>query len=77
MTLLELSVLYAESAERIRLRIARLREDARRAPDPETARALEARIAALRPMLRQCRELAVLTARYYDRSYHRYEQYTL
>ena len=26
---------------------------------------------------RECRELAVLTARYYDRSYHKHERYTL
>ena len=32
---------------------------------------------ALFALLRESRELAVLTARYYDRSYHKHEKYTL
>lgn len=77
MTLLEMSVFYAESAERIRLRIAQLRQAERMERDPEVARRLRMRAENLQPMLREMRELAVLTARYYDRSYHRYDKYTL
>lgn len=77
MTLLEMSVHYADSAAVIRARIAELRAAERTAADPETARQLHARAETLRPLLREMRELAVLTARYYDRSYHKHEQYTL
>ena len=77
MTLLEMSVFYADSAARIRLRIAELRALRRQAADAEAARSLDARIAELTPLLRESRELAVLTARYYDRSYHKHERYTL
>ena len=45
--------------------------------DPEAARRLRLRAEGLQPLLRETREIAVLTARYYDRSYHKHEQYTL
>ena len=77
MTLLEMSVHYADSAAVIRTRIAELHAAERTATDPETARRLHIRAEALRPLLREMRELAVLTARFYDRSYHKHEQYTL
>lgn len=77
MTLLEMSVQYADSAALIRARIRELRAEARQQDDPEAARRLRQRIDVLTPMLRECRELAVLTARYYDRSYHKHERYTL
>ena len=77
MTLLEMSVSYADSAALIRTRIAELRVAERTAPDPETARLVRIRAESLRPLLREMRELAVLTARYYDRSYHKHENYTL
>ena len=77
MTLLEMSALYAESADRIRGRIAQLRAAARAEMDPEAARRLRQRAEELQPLLRETRELAVLTARYYDRSYHKHEKYTL
>lgn len=77
MTLLEMSVHYAESADRIRVRIAQLRAAERAEQDPEAARRLRLRQESLQPMLREMRELAVLTARYYDRSYHKHEKYTL
>ena len=77
MTLLEMSVFYAESADRIRLRMAQLQAAERSERDPEAARRLRLRVESLRPMLREMRELAVLTAHYYDRSYHRYDKYTL
>jgi len=77
MTLLEMSVYYAGSADSIRKRMAELRAAERAATDPETARRLRLRRETLQPLLREARELAVLTARYYDRSYHKHEQYTL
>lgn len=77
MTLLEMSASYAASAEAIQGRIMCLRREVRDAADPETARALELRIRALVPILREARELAAVTGRYYDRSYHAYECYKL
>lgn len=77
MTLIELSVQYADSAALIRGRIAELRAAEQAQTDPEAARKLRQRIDTLTPILRECRELAVLTARYYDRSYHKHERYTL
>ena len=77
MTLLELSALYDESATRIRVRMAQLRADAKEQTDPAAAQALRQRIAELTPLLREMRELAVLTADYYDWSYHKHERYTL
>ena len=77
MTLLELSVHYADSAAAIRRRIQELRAQERITPDPEEARRLRRRMEELQPLLREARELAILTARYYDRSYRRNERYTL
>ena len=77
MTLSEMSVQYDDSAALIRTRIRELRAEERQQSDPETARRLRRRIDELTPLLRECRELAVLTARYYDRSYHKHERYTL
>lgn len=77
MTLLEMSASYAASAEAIHSRIVRLRWEAREAEDSEYARALELRIRALVPIWRETRELAEVTARYYDRSYHAYAYYKL
>ena len=77
MTLLEMSVYYADSAALIRTRIAELRAAERAETDPDAARRLRLRIETLRPLLRETRELAVRTARYYDRSYHKHEKYTL
>ena len=77
MTLLEISAQYADSAALIRARICELRADERLAEDPAAAGRLRRRINELTPLLRDCRELAVLTARYYDRSYHKHERYTI
>ena len=66
MTLLEMSVLYADSAAAIRLRITELKAAERQA-DREAARLLRQRIAELAPLLRDARELAFRTAHYYDR----------
>ena len=56
-------------------RIAELREARKHQLDPEIVRRLDRRIAELEPLLREARELAVVTARYYDRRYHKNEKY--
>ena len=76
MTLLEMSALYAESAAALRRRIGELRQAARELKDEEDRRLLRRRITEQTPLL-ETRELAALTAHYYDRSYHRHERYTL
>lgn len=77
MTLMEMSVSYARSADALRCRITELRQAAGTVQDPELARALRLRVEELLPLLREMRELSVVTARYYDRSYHKHERYTL
>ena len=77
MTLLEMSVRYQDSAAAIRQRISELRLAVRLAEDPDTPHALQRRITELTPLLQETRELAVLTAHYYDRSYLKHERYTL
>ena len=77
MTLLEMSFSYQNSAAAIHGRIVELRNLARGQTDPEEASRLRRRIDELTPLWREARELAALTAHYYDRSYHRHEKYTL
>lgn len=60
-----------------RRRIGELRQAARELKDEEDRRLLRRRITELTPLLQETRELAALTAHYYDRSYHRHERYTL
>lgn len=67
MTLLEMSVQYAERAAAIRERITILRGMERQESDPETARSLRRRVAELLPLWQEARDLARLTAHYYDR----------
>ena len=76
MTLLEMSVQYADSAALIRARIRELRTQERQQPDPAAARRLRQRIAALTRFRRECCYLAVWSERYYDSSYHKHERYT-
>ena len=77
MTMLELSAAYRSSAAALRERIRELRAAKRQATSPEEIRALQARISALDPMLREMRELALFTAHYYDRGYVRNGKYRL
>ena len=77
MTLVEMSLYYAQSADALRQRIGQLRLAAAQAETTEAARAFRLRAEELLPLLREMRELTVLTARYYDRSYHKHERYTL
>ncbi len=76
MTLLELSASYRDSAEAIHGRIVELRELERAQSDPGEASRLRRRISELTPIWREARELAALTAHYYDRSFYRYGNYT-
>ena len=62
MTLLEMSVVYAEHAAVIRSRIVELRGLTRQ----EAVQALKRRVAALLPLWQEARDLARLTAHYYD-----------
>ena len=77
MTLLEMSLGYRDSAEAIHQRIVALRLQERAQKDPEQAGRLRRRIDERPPRGREARELATLTAHYYDRSYHKHERYTL
>lgn len=77
MTLMEMSVEYTESANLIRTRIRELRAEKKVTNSPAAIQKINRRINELIPMLRECRELAELTARYYERSYHKHERYTL
>ena len=77
MTLQELSPQYARQAETVARRLRELRQQELAEGDPQAAQTLRQRQQELRPLLRETRELAVLTAKYYDRSYHKHEKYTL
>jgi len=76
MTLYEMSFVYSDDAMRFRVRILELREAAKEA-EPEEAKLLKRRIEELQTLLRQSRELAEMTRRYYERSYHKNEKYTI
>ena len=77
MTLMQLSVEYREHARALDLRICQLQYHLERSQDPEERCQLEDRIRMLSTMLREARELAVLTERYYDRGYRRNAKYTI
>lgn len=77
MTLLEMSAVYLDSAAALHDRITELRNAAKSEKDPDALFHLRCRIDALMPLWRESRELAALTAHYYERSYHRHEKYTL
>ena len=77
MTLLEMSASYRDSAAAIHGRIVELRILERAQEDPEESFRLRRRIDELTPLWREARELAALTAHYYDRSYHKHEKYAL
>lgn len=75
MTLLEMSRQYDADAEVFAQRIRQLQRQADAESDPETRMQLERRILELRPLLRQSRVLAHITAHYYDKEGHQNEQY--
>lgn len=77
MLLSEMSLDYKRDQLAFHSRIKELRAAAKAETDPRKAAALEARARDLEPLRREARELADLTARYYERGYYRNEQYTL
>ena len=77
MTLLEMSAAYRDNAAAIHGRIVELRVLERAQADPEAAFRLRRRIDELTPLWREARELAALTAHYYDRSHRNHENCTL
>ena len=77
MTLQQLSQQYWEEAQALHGRIVFLRQEQDRCDDRESAELLRRRIRELEPLHRQTRQLAELTARYYDRGYRRNAKYTI
>ena len=77
LTLKELSVEYRDHARALEGRIIQLEYRMEAAEDPDERGRLEDRIRLLSVMLREARELAVLTERYYDRGYRRNVRYTI
>lgn len=74
MTLKELSVSYAQESELLRARIVQL---AALSIAPEERLQHERRMRQLEDMQRQCREMAHVTARYYERGYCKSGKYAL
>lgn len=77
MLLSEMSLDYKKSQLAFRARIKELRKEVRSETDPGKVAVLQSRIRDLEPLHREARELAELTARYYERGYHKNEKYTL
>jgi len=77
MTLLELSVEYRAQARALDARIRHLQEQLARTQSEDEQSRLQERIRMLTIMLREARELAVLTERYYDRGYRRNARYAI
>ncbi len=77
MTLLELSAEYRSHASALQVRICQLRCRLEDTQDTDLRCQLADRIRMLSTMLREARELAVLTERYYDRGYRRNAKYTI
>ena len=77
MTLLELSAEYRAHAQALDGRIGQLRCRMQLVEDDSQRCQLQERIHMLSTMLREARELAVLTERYYDRGYRRNAKYTI
>ena len=77
MTLAELSFEYRAHAEVLRDRIKMLELVRERSREDADRALLDDRIHMLTTMLREARELAVLTARYYERGYRRNAKYTI
>lgn len=77
LTLREMSRIYREAAEPLRVRLRELRRAQEQTEDPEELWHIKRRIADLTPMLTQMNELAELTEHYYERGYWRSEKYTL
>lgn len=77
MRLAELSEGYRQAALLLREKLRALRQELKAADDPQRRAVLRHEIALLSGIMTQCRELAELTAHYYERGYCRNEKYTL
>ena len=77
MTLTQLSFEYRAHADALNGRIQELKAAQKECADESENTLLNERIHMLSTMLREARELAVLTARYYERGYRRNDRYTL
>ena len=76
MTLYELSFEYEKGTDLILQRVQELRQAEKATTDSRERRRIHYRISRLEPMLREMKELAVLTRRYYEKGYHKNEKYT-
>ena len=77
MTLAELSVEYRCHAQALSERIHQLELLLEQSAEENQRCQLQDRIRMLSVMLREARELAILTERYYDRGYRRNVKYTI
>lgn len=77
MTLQELSLEYRAHAKALDERIKQLEIALEQSSDPLEVCLFQERIHMLSIMLREARDLAVLTEHYYDRGYHRNAKYTV
>ena len=77
MTLQELSVEYRAHAETLSARVKELEQRLEQTKNPRERCLLQDRIRMLSTMVREARELAVLTEHYYDRGYRRNVRYTV
>ena len=77
MTLAQLSPYYQESADLIGTRLKELRAARHQTENEAYQKSLDRRILELKPIYTECRELARLTAHYYDRSFYRNAKYSL
>lgn len=77
MLLIEMTLEYKKSYLAFNARIKELQAAAKAETNPRKAAVLQSRIRDLEPLRREARELAELTARYYERGYYRNEKYTL
>ena len=77
MTLAELSLEYRAHAHALDLRLCPLEYLLEHEDNADKRCQLQDRIRMLSTMLREARELAVLTERYYDRGYRRNAKYTI
>lgn len=77
MKLAALSEGYRLAALPLREKLRDLRLELKTADDPQRRAVLRHEIALLSGILTQCRELAELTAHYYERGFWRNDKYTL
>ena len=77
MRLHELSEGYRLAAVPLREKLRLLRLELKQADELSERAALRHEIALLSGIMTQCRELAELTAHYYERGFYRDEKYTL